>query len=263
MKMIHDCRVSEILPQKWIWVQKLGFHSNFLALDPACLFSRTHPAVPGVSSGRHGPNLSLCWVWACSWRCSRSFLSANKKYVAVMWLYSFLSSALKHDSHQDNLETITYVYKRTAIYFCMQHPLFPIVPEFHIHLTQPDTATWHDFPNAGLNLTADPLWALFNWTHYKLFNCTSVSIENIKITSHQFMKRTRFNECWSKFTISFSRVNLSSVAETFMISRTTINFPRILLNAVSSTNHQVIKVHYTLSYWSYLNKHFSLTVISW
>lgn len=29
MNMIHDCRFSEILPQMWIWVQKLGFTATF------------------------------------------------------------------------------------------------------------------------------------------------------------------------------------------------------------------------------------------
>lgn len=38
----------------------------------------------------------------CSCRWARSFLSASKKYVAVMWLYSFLSSALQEDPIDKN-----------------------------------------------------------------------------------------------------------------------------------------------------------------
>jgi hypothetical protein len=105
------------------------------------------------------------------------------------------------------------------------------------HPTQHDTAVWHDFLNAGLNLTEDHLWASFNWTHYKLQNWNSVCIENIKIASHQLKKRATFNERWSKYKINFSGVTLSSVAETFMTRQKTISFLRILLRAGSSTDH--------------------------
>jgi hypothetical protein len=49
------------------------------------------------STGNFNSGFRLC---ACSWRCARNFLSANKKYVAVMWLYSLRSSALQPESRR-------------------------------------------------------------------------------------------------------------------------------------------------------------------
>lgn len=262
--MIHVCKFSDILPQKWIWVQKLGFTATFWHLIYLVYFQELtllslvrvlvdmaltsasavpEPALGDAVAAFSQPTRNMWLLCDCIHSCPAHW---NKTVTRTIW--------------KQLLHTFK---KRTSIYFCMQHPLLPTVPEFHIHLTQLHTALWHYFLNAGLNLTADPLWASFNWTHYKLLNRISVCTENIKIASHQLTKRTRFNECWSKYKINFSGVTLCSVAKTFMMSQKTISFLRILLHAGSSTDHQVTEIQYTLSYCFCLNKHFSLTVIPW
>lgn len=83
----HTVLREKRVNMKYYYPEKMNMHQQEVGEEKKLNAYRAELDTGNVSSGFR--------FWASSWRWARNFRSASRKYVAVMWLYSLRSKALR------------------------------------------------------------------------------------------------------------------------------------------------------------------------